>query len=305
MRYIEENRFRLEITPLASEMQTPSIPGGVITTLSGNYESIFKGRGLEFRDFKEFGPIDDARRIDWKASLKTNKLLVKEFQEERNAEVIFCFDVSSGMIFGSGNNKLKNHYGAEFIVSLGKHIMDSGNLVGLITFTDKVMQFLPPEMSESQLWFMMDVLSSFSTYGGRNDFGEVLGFLKNHVLEGTTILLISDFFNFKRFKTYENILRILHKKFELIFVILRDPLEESFLSKKKPVLLFNPKTSLNILVRPSHIKKKYVQETQKEKNRLKNYLNALHIPFLELFTHQSFVAPLTGFFTHLEVDSYR
>ena len=298
---MEKNRFRLSITPISKELQTPAIPGGILTTLSGNYISIFKGAGLEFRDFRYYAPMDDAKRIDWKASLKTDKLLVKEFQEERNAEVIFCYDVSAGMIFGSGK-KLKNHYGAEFIVSLGKHIIDSGNSIGLITFTKKEVEFIPPALGEDQLFLLMDILSSFSTYGHNGGFKKVLNFLENNVLEGTTVFLVSDFFLFRKFKKYDRILRVLSRKFKLIFVILRDPAEEFFVStRRKPVILLNPESNLNIMVRPSSIKKEYTEETKKEKHILKKYLTELGIPVLEIYTDRSFIAPLYEFFNRLEV----
>ena len=195
-------RFRLRITPLGTELQIPTPPGGVLTTLSGNYETLFRGAGLEFKDFRLFNSTDPAKRIDWKASLKTNRLVIREYQEERNAEVLFCFDVSSDMIFGS--KKLKCHYGAEFIVSLAKHIVDANDSVGLVTFNSKITRFIPPNLGEQQISLFMDILSSFSTYGGEPGFRKIFEFLENNVLEGTTIVLISDFFHMKKFKKFES-----------------------------------------------------------------------------------------------------
>lgn len=297
---MEENRFRIEITPLAKELQTPAPPGGVLTTSSGNYEAIFKGSGLEFRDFRIYTQTDSARKIDWKASLKTNKLLIREYQEERNAEVLFCYDVSSGMIFGS--DKLKAHYGAEFIVSLGKHIVEASDAVGLVTFNDKITNFLPPELGDQQIAIITDILSSFSSYGGNYDFKTILDFLQSRILEGTTIILISDFFNFKKFNKYEKQLRILRAKFELIFVILRDPIEEYLKPKQKQILLLDPRTNTSLLITPSKIRRKYVLETQKAKLKLKDYLKNLNVPILELYTDRSFVEPLYRFFEELNYN---
>jgi len=158
------DKFRIEITPLARELQTPAPPGGVLTNLSGGYSTIFKGAGLEFRDFRAYTSMDDAKRIDWKASLKTDRLVVREYEEERNAEVLFCYDIYAGMVFGS--DKLKAHYGAEFICSLTKHIIDANDSVGLVTFNKKITNFVPPSIGEQQTDPIMSVLSSYSTYGG-------------------------------------------------------------------------------------------------------------------------------------------
>jgi len=295
-----ENRFRLELTPIGRELQTPTPPGGLLTTLAGNYQALFKGSGLDFSNFKEYSVGEDAGRIDWKASLKSDSLLIKEFIEERNSEVLFCYDVSSGMIFGS--KKLKAHYGAEFIASLGKHIIEGNDAIGLLTFTDKVNEFFYPGIGVRQLDLVMDIVSLFSTYGGRSDFKKVLDFLEHNVLEGTTIILISDFFSFKKYKKYERSLRVIRSKLEVIFVILRDPVEEFLDQKQKEVLLRDPGRGSNILINPSKVRKRYVEETLKEKQRLKEFLKSVNIPVLELYTDKSFIEPLVEFFARLDYN---
>lgn len=292
-----EGRFRLEITYLASELQTPTPPGGMLTTLSGNYETIFKGAGLEFKDFRRYGYGDSARRIDWKASLKGNKLLIKEFQEERNAEVLFCYDVSSGMIFGS--KKLKAQYGAEFISSLGKHIIDANDAIGLVTFNDDITNFIPPSIGQQHIGAIMDLLSKYSTYGGKSSFKKILEFLDTRILQGTTVLIVSDFFSFRKYRRYEKLLKTLRSKFELIFVIMRDPIEEFLTSKQKEVLLVDPQTNLNMLINTKKIRKKYIIETKKEKDSLKEFAHELNIPVLEIYTDRGFVDPLYKFFQEL------
>lgn len=295
------DRFRLEITPLARELQAPAPPGGVLTTSAGNYQALFKGTGLDFRGFREYAPMDDAKKIDWKASLRGGSLVVREYEEERNAEVLFCCDVSSGMVFGS--NKLKNHYGAEFITSLGKHVIEADNSVGLVTFNNKITNFISPDIGEQQVAILMDILSAFSTYGGKIDFKIILDFLENRILEGTVVILVSDFFNFRKYKKYEPKLRVLRAKFELIFVMIRDPIEEFLNTKQKQVLLIDPKTGRNILISLPKIKKKYAMETKKEKERFKEYLKNINIPLLELHTDKSFVEPLYEFFMGLGKNS--
>ena len=85
--------------------------------LVSRYRRIFKGKGLEFLDFRAYTEQDDSKRIDWKPSVKANKLLIKEFKEERDLDVYFLVDCSSSMVFGS-TKKLKNEYAAEIVAAL-------------------------------------------------------------------------------------------------------------------------------------------------------------------------------------------
>ena len=73
------------------------------------YRIIFRGKGLEFDKFRDYSPDEDASNIDWKASLRANKLTARQYIEERNLNIVFVFDVSESMIFGS-LDKLKNEY---------------------------------------------------------------------------------------------------------------------------------------------------------------------------------------------------
>src|SRR3989344_6963469 len=82
---------------------------GMFGPLTGEYRSAFKGRGLEFTGYRKYDPSDDASLIDWKASLRSKDLVVREMVDERNLEILFAFDVSSSMSFASGE-KLKNEY---------------------------------------------------------------------------------------------------------------------------------------------------------------------------------------------------
>ena len=111
-----------------------AIKGLTTTQFLGQYQSVFKGQGLEFADYRTYTQgVDDASLIDWKASRRANNLLVKEFIEERNLEVIFMVDVSSQMLAGSVQ-KLKAEYIAEIVAAMGYSILKAGDAVGLLLF---------------------------------------------------------------------------------------------------------------------------------------------------------------------------
>ena len=97
----------------------------VTSKFLGNYKSVFRGRGLEFDGYRDYTSGDDASLIDWTATKKANKPLVKEFIEERNLNVFFIIDVSSGMLTGS-TEKLKSEYAAEMIATIAYSVLNSG-----------------------------------------------------------------------------------------------------------------------------------------------------------------------------------
>jgi len=113
----------------------------VNTKFVGGYKSVFKGRGLEFKDYRPYTPDDDASTIDWKASVRANKLFVRDFEEERNLNVFFLVDVSSSMVYGS-IDKLKIEYVGELTAALSFVVLNAGDSVGFALFSDRIVSFL-------------------------------------------------------------------------------------------------------------------------------------------------------------------
>ena len=105
-------------------------------TLTGNWLSTFKGRGMQFSGYREYQQsTDDAGKIDWRASLRAQKLLVKELQEDRNLQVTIMVDVSNSMLYGSGE-ELKAEVAAEIASTLAYPAIRAGDSVGLVMFSD-------------------------------------------------------------------------------------------------------------------------------------------------------------------------
>ena len=127
---MKKREIKLDIPSTLKKLRVVTeelVTGGAIT----GYKSIFKGRGLEFDGYRSYNDNDDAGYIDWKASKRANKLLVKEFVEERTLKVFFLIDVSHTMVFGS-SQKLKNVYAAEIAVSLAQIILNAGDEIGTL-----------------------------------------------------------------------------------------------------------------------------------------------------------------------------
>ncbi|MBW2966906.1 DUF58 domain-containing protein, partial [Candidatus Woesearchaeota archaeon] len=121
------------------EIKTKQLVEGL---LQGAYHSVFKGRGIEFSEVREYVPGDDIRTIDWNVTARMNAPYVKEFIEERDLNVIIMLDVSGSNEFGS--EKAKKWAAVELAASLMFAAMHNNDHTGLVLFSDKVEKFLPP-----------------------------------------------------------------------------------------------------------------------------------------------------------------
>src|SRR4029077_13904601 len=104
---------------------------------AGQYESAFKGRGMEFEEVREYFPGDDIRHIDWNVTARMNRPFIKRHRDERELTVMFLVDVSGSAHFGSGT-KFKNEVSAEITALLAYTALRNNDKVGLIIFSDHV-----------------------------------------------------------------------------------------------------------------------------------------------------------------------
>ncbi len=111
---------------------------------SGQYESVFKGRGMEFEEVREYAPGDDIRMIDWNVTARMGQLFVKKHREERELTVMLVVDVSGSLGFGSGE-KLKSEVAAELCAIVAFSAIRNNDRVGLLTFSHKTLNYIPPK----------------------------------------------------------------------------------------------------------------------------------------------------------------
>ena len=121
----------------------------VNTSFAGQYESVFKGRGMQFEEVREYVPSDDVRTIDWNVTARAGRPYIKRFTEEREMTVIFLADLSGSGNFGT-RGRLKNELAAEFCAVLAFAAIRNNDKVGLILFTDQIELFIPPKKGTPQ-----------------------------------------------------------------------------------------------------------------------------------------------------------
>jgi len=195
--------------------------GLVNQVFSGEYHSVFKGRGMEFSEVREYQYGDDMRMIDWNVTARFNHPFVKIFEEERELTVMLVVDMSGSQFFGS-QSALKRDVAVELSAILAFSAMKNNDKVGLIMFTDRIEKFVPPRKGHGHVLRIVRELLSFEPSRPSTSIKTALEYL-NHVQKKRGIIfVISDFID----GGYEAALRIAGKKHDLIGVVLHDPREK-------------------------------------------------------------------------------
>lgn len=285
-------KLKLNFKPLIKkfEMFTKK---NTISELSGSYLSLLKGKGMDFEGYRVYSESDDARDIDWKASLRSPNMLVRILTEERNVKVFFLFDVSDSMLCSS-IDKLKCEYAAEIIASLSFAILRAGDSVGLAMFSDKVVKNLPPKNGSKHYYDIISTLSSPNLYGGKFNLSNVLKFLNSCLQRNSVVIIISDFIGLD--DSWKRHLKIASKKFNfLLTLIIRDPIDNKFPNDPGQVVLEDPFLQNKMLIDPARVSKSYESKSKDIKEKVRLELSKVRCATLELITDKPFEKPLINF----------
>lgn len=195
--------------------------GLVNQVFSGEYHSVFKGRGMAFSEVREYQFGDDIRSIDWNVTARLNHPFVKIFEEERELTVMLLVDMSGSQFFGS-QEALKRDVAAEISAVLAFSAMKNNDKVGAILFTDQIETFVPPRKGKSHALRIIRELLSFEPKQRTTSLKSALEYLNHIQKKRSIVFLISDFMD----EGYESALRIAGKRHDLIGVVLLDPREK-------------------------------------------------------------------------------
>jgi uncharacterized protein (DUF58 family) len=191
--------------------------GLVNQVFSGEYHSVFKGRGMEFSEVREYQFGDDIRNIDWNVTARFGHPFVKIFEEERELTVILLVDLSGSQMFGS-LSKTKQRVAAELSAILAFSALKNNDKVGLILFTDKVEKFVPPRKGNKHVLRIIRDVLSFEPEGNWTNMRTALEFMNGAIKKRSIVFLLSDFMD----EGYEKILRVVGKKHDLIGIVIDD-----------------------------------------------------------------------------------
>ncbi len=187
---------------------------------AGEYESAFRGRGMEFEEVRSYSPGDDVRDIDWNVTARFGQPFVKLYREERELTIMLLVDVSSSFLFGT-QPQLKHELAAELASVLAFAATKSNDKVGLIIFSDHIEKFIPPKKGTTHVWRVIKEVLQHQPVSTKTDITAALNYLNQVTKRKAVAFLVSDFIA----AGYEKALRVTNKKHDLISICITDPRE--------------------------------------------------------------------------------
>ncbi|MGO9481422.1 MAG: DUF58 domain-containing protein [Candidatus Kryptoniota bacterium] len=266
--------------------------GLVDQILSGEYHSVFKGRGMEFSEVREYQFGDDIRNIDWNVTARFGHPFVKIFEEERELTIILMVDLSGSQIFGS-IDKTKQQIAAEISAVLAFSAMKNNDKVGLILFTDKIEKFVPPRKGRMHVLRIIREVLSFEPEGKSTNIKTALEYMNNAIKKRSIVFLLSDFMD----SGYAKILQVVGKRHDLIGVVLNDKREDE-IPEMGLVKFMDAETGKGRWIDTSDKRTRLLFKnlTTKNRERRRSLFLTSRLDSIEVQTGQDYIKPLVQFF---------
>ena len=194
----------------------------VSDSFAGEYQSVFKGRGMEFDEVRQYHPGDDVRSIDWNVTARTGEPHVKSYIEERELTVMLVVDVSGSGDFGT-RNRFKRELAVELAAVMSFAATTNNDKVGLLLFTDRVESLVPPRKGRSHVLRMVRDLLLFQPEGTGTDITLALNTVHRMIKRRSIIFLVSDFLADP--ESYRQAMLVTNRRHDVVAFDLSDPLE--------------------------------------------------------------------------------
>lgn len=259
---------------------------------AGEYESAFKGRGMEFEAVREYVPGDDVRIIDWNVTARMDTPFVKTFREEREQTLMLLVDGSASEDFGS-QQRFKREVVAEIAAVLAYAAIKSSDKVGLIIFTDRVERFIPPKKGRGHVWHVISEILSFKPKGKKTDMYEALNYFSRVIHRRSICFVISDFLS----SGFEQPMKLVKFKHDVIALSVADPLEDSF-SAGGIMSFYDLETGevVSIDMGSSKVRQSFKIARNKDYQKKVKLFQSMNVDYLSLQTNHDYIKPLLSFF---------
>jgi uncharacterized protein (DUF58 family) len=259
---------------------------------AGSYRSVFKGRGLEFEEVREYEPGDDVRIIDWNVTARSQKLYVKNFREELELTVMLVVDISASSRF-SHTSQLKSELIAELAALIAFSAIKNQDKVGLLLFSTEVELYIRPKKGLRHVLRVIRELLYFHPQHRGTDLQKALEFLGKVQRKRAICFLISDFIA----EDFSKEVAIIAKRHEIIGFQVYDVMERSFIPKAT-LTLKDLETGEEVIVDTveQRIREQYERMTHEKQERLKRLFSRIGARFLSINTDEDSSSALTRFF---------
>jgi len=269
-------------------------------TFAGQYHSVFKGRGMDFDEVREYVPGDEIRSIDWNVTARTGRPFVKKYTEERELTLLLLVDLSASGHFGS-RLSTKRERAAEVASVLAFSAIRNNDKVGLILFTDEIEQYLPPKKGRRHVLRVVREILFFEPRRRGTDLVRVLRFAHQVVRRQAVAFLLSDFLAQSDDAGPSNELRraleLVHRRHDLVAMVVSDH-REGELPRIGRVTIEDAETGeqLEIDTSDEGIRERFRTRTAERREALQRTLRGTGIDTLDIDTDRPYLAPLRRFF---------
>ena len=259
---------------------------------AGEYHTAFKGKGMAFSEVREYQPGDDIRSIDWNVTARYNAPFVKVFEEEREMTVMLLIDVSASGNFGT-QEQFKRELATELAAILAFSAINNNDKVGVIFFTDKLEQFIPPKKGKSHILRIIREVLAFEPTGKGTDIAGALEYFSAVIKKRSICFILSDFMS----KEFDRPLKIASKKHDLVALRIHD-IREDTLPNVGLVPMQDAETEKMLFVDTSSkkVRDNFAKNRAQANEELRKLFPASGVDLIDITTGTDYVKPLINFF---------
>lgn len=264
----------------------------VTDVLAGEYHSVFKGRGMDFDEVREYQPGDDIRAIDWNVTARTGQPHIKRYVEERELTVLFAVDLSASGHFGSQSH-LKNELAAEITGLLAFSAISNNDKAGLLCFSDRIEHYIPPRKGSAHVLRLIRDILHFRPQGRGTNIGLALDHIGRILPRRVVLFLLSDFYD----TGFHKALKVTSRRHDLIAISITDPLEE-MLPKAGLLRLRDNENGQTQLIDSSSTKVRrcYERQAHQRKAEQEHLFHRLAVDHIPVTTNSDYLPQLVRFF---------
>ncbi len=261
--------------------------------MQGNYNSVFKGTGLEFDDIRAYQYGDDVRSIDWNVTAKGHGVFVKTFKEEKEQTVFFMLDVSASQTVGLQSQK-KLDLAKEIAGVLTISAIKQGSQAGMFCFSDMREKYIKPHKGLNYAYMIVQSLFKLNPLSIKTDINQALFFGLNILKRRSIVILISDFIDEK---PYENSLKAIARRHDLIIIQMVDPIETNF-PKVGIVPVEDKEQGRTVWLNTSSglFAKLVAERFNQQRNRIELFCKQNQVNYLAVKTDEDYVPQLVRLF---------
>lgn len=292
----ESHVFTPEVTAQLRRIELTT-RGLVESLFSGEYHSIFKGRGLEFSDVREYQPGDDVRSIDWNVTARRGRLFIKEFVEERQLNALVMIDLSASKSFGTGARDNAT-IASEIAAILALAATSNNDRVGMLLVTDRVERFIPPDTGRRHAMRLVLELLAYQPEGRETRLSVGMRFAERVLRQRSTVFLVSDFVTGPESDPgLEHAARKLAWDHDVVAIRLSDPASAE-LPNVGMLAVTNPETGAREIVNSGSrkVREAFRARSLGVRARIDELFRELRVDTVDLDTSADYLPPLIGFF---------